>query len=197
MPTATVDTGTIQIGAGILRTAPLGTAEPTTLAAAYGVGWVELGATEEGSAFSSETTTEDIYIAERLERVKVVTTGQAQSVATSLAEITAKNLEYAFNGGTITTGTAGSPLTFVTFEPPDLGAEVRRMLAWDSEDGQERWIFRQVFNGGSVEMARRKAPAKTLIPLTLALELPSSGAKTFKAFLANARAGRGFTVNPA
>lgn len=196
MPTATVDTGVIQIGAGILRTAPLGTAEPTTLIAAYAAGWVELGATEEGSAFSTELTTEDVFIAERLERVKVVTTGRVQNISASLAEVTAKHLEYAYNGGTITTGTTGAPLTFVTFEPPDLGTEVRRMLAWDSEDGQERWIFRQVFNGGSVEMARRKAPAKTLIPLTMGLELPASGAKPFKAFLANARAGRGFTVNP-
>ena len=196
MPQATVDTGVVQIGAGILRTAPLGTAEPTTLTSAYATGWVELGGTEEGSAFSSETTTEDIYFAERLDRIKVVSTNRVMGVGVSLGEITAKNLEYAFNGGTIVTGTVGAPLTFVTFEPPDVGSEVRRMLAWDSEDGQERWLFRQVFNGGAIEMARRKAPDKTLIPCNFALELPPSGAKPFKTWMANARAGRGFIVNP-
>lgn len=196
MPTATISPGLVQLGAGILRTAPLATAEPVDLTTAWGAGWVEVGGTNEGSTFTSETTVEDVLVAESLDRIKVVSTGRSISVAFAFAEITATNLQKAFNGGTIVTGTAAAPKTFVTFEPPDVGTENRIMLGWDSEDGQERWIFRQCFNGGAIEMARRKAPDKTLIPVNFGLEKPTDGTKPFRAYLANARAGTGFLVNP-
>lgn len=196
MPTATVSAGLVQLGAGILRTAPIGTTEPVDLTTAWGAGWVEVGGTNEGSSFNSELTAEDIFVAESLERIKQVTTSRVSSVGFAMAEITGINLQKAFNGGTLTTGTAAAPKTFVTFEPPDVGTESRLMIGWDSEDGQERWIFRKCVNAGAIEIARRKAPDKTLIPVNFGLEKPDSGAKPFRAYLANARAGSGFQVNP-
>lgn len=196
MPNATINSAVIQIGAGILRTAPLGTVEPTTLSAVYGAGWIELGATAEGSEFSYELDTDTVTVAESNDPLKIVTTGRSIGIAFALAEITAVNLQKVCNGGTIVTGTAAAPLTYVTFEPPALGAEVRIMLAWDSEDAQERWIFRQCFQAGNVSIARRKGVDLATLPAEFQLEKPTSGAAPFKTYLANARAGNSFTVNP-
>lgn len=177
------DSSLIQLGPGTLRSAPLGTAEPPDIATAYAAAWIDLGYTEEGSAFSYALTSENVPVAEEFDPVKVVTTGRTASVAFALAQVTAENLKRSLNGGTITTAVG-----IVTFEPPAPGAEVRRMLAWDSEDGQERWIFRQCFQTGNVEIARRKAPAKATIPTVFTLEKPT-GLQPFKAIFVTARAG--------
>lgn len=177
------DSSLIQLGPGTLRSAPLATAEPADIVSAYAAAWVDLGYTEEGSAFAYALSSDNVLVAEEFDPVRVVTTGRTATVAFALAQITAENLKRALNGGTITTGTG-----IVTFEPPAPGAEVRRMLAWDSEDGQERWIFRQCFQTGNVEVARRKAPAKSTIPTTFTLEKPT-GLQPFKAMFTTARAG--------
>lgn len=99
------------------------------------------------------------------------------SVNFSLAELTATNLEYALNGGTISAPAGG----FVTFDPPDPDSIVRMMLGWDADDAQERWVFRKVVNKGTVAIPRRKAPDKALLPFEFSLEKPV-GAEPFKAW---------------
>jgi hypothetical protein len=168
------------MGPGTLYIAPIGTTEPaaTLPFPAWGTGWYALGYTEDGSSFSYEVTTEAVEVAEELERVFTVTTGRNQTVTFQLAEATQFNLKAALNGGasSIADPAAG---TSVVFEPPDLGTEVRVMLGFESETGLERWIWRQCFQTGSVEMQRRKGAQKPLIPVTFTVEKPDTGSKSW------------------
>lgn len=170
---------TIAAGPGKLYIAPIGTTEPTAVTSALPSQWVALGYTEEGNQFTHDVNTGNIEVAEELDPVKVVDTGRVISVAFSLSEVTAKNLQRALNGGTINTA-AG----VTTFTPPALGAGVRTMLLWDDDDQSvadnavnalrtERWIYRRAYQTGSVALARRKGATNAVIPATFTLEKPS------------------------
>lgn len=202
MPSATINPALVQVGAGILRIAPLGTAIPADPAngalPAYAAAWREVGGTTEGSVFNVELSTDDIFLAESIDRVKTGVTQRTLSVGFAMAELSAMNLKYAFNGAdsTVTTGTAAAPRSHVKIALPDIGTEVRRMLAWDSEDGTERMVFPVVFQGGATEMPRKKYPDLTQIPVVFSIEKPATGA-IIDWWLANSRVGTGFTINPA
>lgn len=168
----------ISLGPGTLYVAALGSTEPTDLATAWPVAWTSLGYTNEGSEFSYELSTGPVEVAEELDPLKIVAEGREIKVSFALAEVTATNLKRAMNGGTITSGTG-----IVTFEPPDLGTEVRTMLGFQSEDNQERWVWRQCFQTGAVGMERRKGTDKTTIPAEFTVEKPAN-ARPFKAIMA-------------
>lgn len=169
----------VKIGPGLLYIAPIGTTEPTTGSGALPSAWVALGYTEEGSTITFDMTFEDVDVAEELDPVKVVATGRMSSVKFSLAELTARNLHTAFNGGSVGSPSAG----FVTYEPPDLGAETRTMLLWQADDNAERWLFRRCLQVGTVEIPRRKAPDKAVIPCEFRTEVPTDGSAIFKAWI--------------
>lgn len=173
---------TIALGPGHLLIAPLGTPEPTNLATAWDEDWTDLGYTAEGSEFVYEVTSAPVEVAEELDPVRIVMTGRNARVNFALAEITAANLKRALNGGTITTGTG-----IVTFDPPAPGAEVRTMLGWESDAEDERWIFRQCLQSGSLSLVRRKGAEKSTLPVSFALEKPA-GLQPFRAILDDARA---------
>lgn len=158
----------ISTGPGILYHAPFGSAEPTDLVAAWPAAWTALGYTKEGSSLAHEPKTAEVTVAEELYPVKYVTEAMSSQVKFMLAEITASNLKRALNGGTITTG-AG----FVYFEPPAIGAEVRCMLGWQSEDTQERYVLRKCFQTGNIETSRKKGNDNALIPVEFKLEKPT------------------------
>jgi hypothetical protein len=167
------------LGPGYLYFAPLGTAEPadlTTPWASVSASWIALGYTEDGSELSYNPSTSPVDVAEELDHIQVVTTGRDSSVQFSMSQITATNLKLAFNGGTLTTGTG-----IVTFEPPDLGTEVRTMLGFESEDHSERWVYRQCYQTGTISLARRKGANNATIAAQFSLEKPATGAKLFKA----------------
>jgi hypothetical protein len=166
---------------GYLFAAPLATAEPTNTVAAskftdaWAAAWVPLGATEDGNTFSYESTVEPIEVAEFFDPIRYSTTGRAGSFAFSLADFVLDRVKLAFNGGTKTlvSGTGATQLT--SYVPPTPGAEVRTMLGWESLDGTVRVIVYQAIQGGAVEVANQKAPAKAIIPCTFNFEVPSSG----------------------
>ncbi len=54
--------------------------------------------------------------------------------------------------------------TVTTFDPPEIGVVTKVALGWEATDGLERWIWRKCIQTGSITLARRKAPAKTLVP---------------------------------
>lgn len=175
----------ISLGPGTLRVAPIGTAEPTDLTTAWDAAWGEPFYTEEGSSFQYETSFEDVTVAEELDPLDSSPTGRSAMVTFNAAEVTAKNLQQAMNGGTITstgTGDAG----YDTFEPPELGEEVYKMIGFESEDGLERWVFRLCKQTGAVEMARRKGATKTTIANQFKVYKPE-GAKPFKAIISHKR----------
>jgi hypothetical protein len=177
--------GALSLGVGRLWVASLGTTLPTDLATSLDAAFSAIGYTEEGSEFSYEMSSDPVEVAESLDPVFYRTTGRNGTVTFAMAENTVRNLTLAFNGGTLTRTTSGA----VAYEPPEPGSEVRKILVFDSEDGEERWVFPQVFQGGSVSMARRKGADKVTIPVEFRLEKPVLGGAPFKAYYADERDG--------
>jgi hypothetical protein len=175
--------GALALGPGQLFIAALGTTEPTDLTTAWSAvsaNWVMLGYTDDASEFHYEPATDDVEVAEELDPISTQTTGRTATIAFALAQLTATNLKRAMNGGTITTG-AG----IVTFEPPDLGTEVRVMIGWEAEDSTERWVYRQCYQQGDITITRGKGAVKALIPCEFRLEKPVTGLKLFKTIMAS------------
>lgn len=175
----------LSLGPGRLYVAPVGTAAPTDLTTALGAAWEPIGYTEEGSEFSYEVSSEPVEVAEELDPLFYRTTGRSGTVSFAMAENTARNLTIAFNGGDVSApATDGS----VTYTPPEPGTEERRALLFESEDGEERWVWPQVFQGGNVSMARRKGAEKTTLPVEMRVE-KRSGEPPFQVILAGSREG--------
>lgn len=169
----------VRVGPGWLFIAPLGASEPTNLATAWETvdsDWANLGYTEGGTTFVFDQTFEDITVDQEYDPIAVLQTARSISVNVQAAELTAENLEVAFNGGTVAGPTGG----LITFEPPDAGDFSHVMVGWEALDGLERWIFRKCLQVGSVEVGRRKAPDKSVIPLSFRAVKPT-GAAAFKA----------------
>lgn len=173
----------LSLGPGYLYINGIGGTEPTDLTTpwtALTVPWTSLGYTDQGSSFKYNLSTDPVDVAEELDPISYQTTGRAASVAFALAELTATNLARACNApsSSLTPG-AG----IVSFEPPDLGTEVRRMLGFESEDHQERWIFRQCFQTGDMTITRAKGANNATISVEYTLEKPATGSKLFKAIM--------------
>lgn len=173
----------LALGPGYLYINSIGGTEPTDLVAAWtglAVPWTLLGYTDAGSTFKYALATDTVNVAEELDPVSVQTTGRTASLAWAMAELTATNLMRALNAPTsaLTPGTG-----IVSFEPPDLGTEVRRMLGFESEDHTERWVFRQCFQTGDMSIQRQKGANNATISVEFSLEKPTSGARLFKAIL--------------
>jgi hypothetical protein len=178
------DSALIQLGPGTLRSAPLGSAEPTDLTTAWDAAWIDVGYTDQGHGFAYQFSSEDVTVEEEILPVKTVPTSAVGALTLAMAQVTANNLKRAMNGGTITAGTG-----IVTYEPPDPSAQVRTMWGWEADDASERWVFRQCIQVGNVSIPRRKAPNKALIPVEFRLEKPSGSTKPFKAIFSTARTG--------
>lgn len=179
MPTGNQPTQ-VRVGPGKLKIAPVGTAEPTDLTTAWNASWVDLGYTDEGHSFTASPSFDPVEVAEEVDPISYQLTGREMKVGFAMAQITAKRLSYALNGGTITTGTGT-----VTFEPPAPGSEVRMAIGWESLDAKERWVWRKCLQTGDVEIARRKAPDKATIPVEFMCEIVAGGVKPFVAIFDN------------
>lgn len=167
---------------GFLFWAPLSSSEPphAALASTYDadvwpVAWISLGATEEGSQFKYATTIEAVEVAEFFDPVRWSTTKREGSFAFNLANYTLQNVKRVFNGGTIATVSGSGVTLSSSYVPPAPGAEVRAMLGWESLDHTTRLICYQTINGGEVESAFAKAPAKAVLPCEFKFEVPASG----------------------
>ena len=176
MATPTIQSGQIKSGPGLIRYAPLGTTIPTFTAATNKItgtwtNWLDVGATDSGLTYSESTETADITVAESLYPVRTVTTGKSSRVSFTMSHISDVNWKLAMNGGTITTSGTGATKLNV-YVPPLVGSEVRVMLAFQSLEDDEVIIWPQVFNVGSVEVARGTLDSKAGIPVEFAAELP-------------------------
>lgn len=165
------DPTNVRVGPGMLYIAALGSTEPTDLATAWDAAWVDLGYTTEGSTFTFDNTFEDVPVEEELDPIATLQTQRLTTVAFAAAELTARNLQIALNGGTITAGTG-----IVTFEPPDAGDFTSVMVGWEADDGLERWIFRKCTQVGSTEITRRKAPNIAALPMEFRCAKPTGEA---------------------
>ncbi len=171
----------VEAGAGTLYIAPTGSIEPIDLATAWPAAWVDLGYTEEGSTFTFDQTFEDLTVEEELEPLDVLQTARMVTIAFALAQLTATNIQRALNGGTITTGTG-----IVTFEAPLTGVAGATMLGWQSNDADERWVFRRCRQVSTVTITNRKAPQKRTVPMGFRATKPDNAA-SFKVIMSDAR----------
>jgi hypothetical protein len=173
----------IQIGAGVLLKAPIGTAGPTSGGTVAGsvftdswpAGWNPIGATEGGHDFSYQIATGTVEVAEYLVPLKIVSTGVTVGVSFAISEMTAKNYTWVLNGGTYTLVSGTGATTLSKVSPPALGAEVRTMLGWESSDGTERIIWYQCLQSGNIQIPRHKGADNANLPVAFSVEQPSSG----------------------
>lgn len=169
----------VALGPGMLFYAVLGTAEPTDLTSAWGVGWIPLGYTAEGSTWSYALTSENVEVAEELDPIGRIATAREIKVGFAAAETTNKNLKLALNGGLITPSGTGAT-AIETFEPPELGDETYVMIGFESEKHDDRWVYRQSQQTGTVESQRQKGNAYQRYPMEFTVVKPATGLKPFK-----------------
>lgn len=165
----------VALGPGYLFGAVLGSTEPTDLTTAWAAAWKPLGYTNEGTTQSYAPSYEDVTVAEELDPLDSVATGREIRVSFAAAENTALNYKRAMNGGTISVSGVDPDEVF-KFEPPALGEEVNIMLGWESEQHDERWVWRLCKQVGTVETARRKGADKGLIPMEFKVFKPADAA---------------------
>lgn len=174
----------VKLGPGRLYFAPLGTTEPTVGSAVLPSAWTPLGYTENGSEFGFALTNEDVEVAEELDPIDAVNTKRALTLTVEAAEATKRNLQVLTGGGAAALND-GTP-----FEPPTPGTEVGVMLVWDSSDTagasgdilNRRVLMRKAVPSGNINIARRKAPAKTTLPAVLKLVKPDANNGPIKFF---------------
>lgn len=176
MPNVTTgDADEVLLGAGVLYVAPIGTTEPANASSSLPSAWREVGWTDQGSAIDIAYSNEGIPVAEEFYPVKYVTTGVEISVGFAMKQMTRRNLALALNLGANVANDAS------VLNPPDPGEEVRVMIVLDTEEGA-RYLFRKAIQGGSVNIARQKAPNVALLPVQFRVEHPGGEATPFSVF---------------
>jgi hypothetical protein len=125
------DVANVTTGPGLLRYAPLGTAEPATRVAAWPSGWVQVGYTSEGHTFNSSLSVDDVEVAELVDPVRRVTTKRDTKVAFAMAELTLAHFKLRLNGGTVVTDDAVLTDAAITNASPNLSSA---SAAWTADD---------------------------------------------------------------
>lgn len=172
----------VKLGPGRLYKAPLGTSEPTSATASLpSADWKPIGYTEDGTEISISYTTEDVVVAEEIDPIDTVTTARTVTITVQPAESTVNNLATSL-GGTVTRVNDA-----VAYEFPDPADIVAFMLVWDSDEDptsatNRRWIFRSCKPSADVSHAKRKAPQKSLVPMTVRANKPTAGGSPVKIF---------------
>jgi len=130
------DTSEIVIGAnGTIRVAPVGTVEPADISAAFAPAWVDLGFTSEDGVTIEDTKTLDkVAVWQMLYPARRIITDRDFTVAFAMRQFAAKQIEFAFGGGTITG--SGGKYKYVPPDPEDID---ERKLAVEWQDGDNTW----------------------------------------------------------
>lgn len=193
MAIAPVTSAPIQTGPGRIRYAPIGTAIPTFTPTASKfnptwTNWLDVGSTDAGLTYTETTETSDIRVAEAKYPVRTVTTSKSSRISFVANEVTDLIWKLAMNGGSIVvTGSAGTKMSEYT--PPLADAEVRVMLAFQSNGDDEIIVWPQVFQVGSVEFVRGSFETKAGLSMEWNAEIPASGYVTpYKRYTAGALA---------
>lgn len=162
-------------GPATLYAGNFGVAEPATVATAPGVGWTDLGGTQEGieftvaSEYSSLTVDQVLYDIER-RRTNIQVTAK-----TTLAEATLENLARAINNTAPVDGVLTADDGLDAFAPKYTAL----LLDGIAPGGfRRRIILRKVLATDSVGMAYKK-DGQTVIPVTWTAHWVSSSIKPF------------------
>jgi hypothetical protein len=191
MATGVITPAAYLTGPGILYTAPLLTAEPTSTVTASVFGttwttWTPVGSTVDGWTFKDSLSTEDVEAAESYYPVRTVSVKREAHMAMTLQEITASNLKRALNTGAATiTGSGATLLTEIS--APTVGNEVRLMWGWQSEDNTVRFIAYQGLQTGDLGAKADKGSKNMQLTFDIKLEVAALG--TYKIQLAGAVRG--------
>jgi hypothetical protein len=156
---------------GKFLSAPLGTAAPASVIAAFGAGWVDLGyMNEDGPTFREGRESEEFkgwpgpYVLRRL------LTGKSLQMVTPLLQWNKDTIVEAFAGGAIT-GVGDA----IKFTPPAIGTLRQRALALEWTDGTliYRWIVLKAVPG--LEDLEISFNSNTLseLPITWGIEVTS------------------------
>lgn len=161
----------VRTGPGRILIGPYGTPLPTDFGA-LGVAptldedLVEVGFTTEGSELSITQESTGIPVAERIRPIRYENTSSEASYTFTMAQISAKNLQLALGGGTITTTTNGAQK--YTF--PKVGGTSRFSIVWESEDGKEYLVIAKASSSGTVTIPRKKSPDVAGVPVEFRIE---------------------------
>lgn len=147
-----------------------GTASGSKFTDPWPSGWSLIGVTKEGHEWSYSPSVGGIEVAEYLLPIRYVTESVESKVSFEVVEFTAQNLLLGLNGGTVAT-VSGTGATLVSrLTPPAVGAEVRKMIGWESEDSTERRIYFQVLQSGDNGVQHKKGTDVASISMEFSLE---------------------------
>lgn len=107
-PTVVGVPSNVLVGHVQIYIAPVGTAGPATsvaYGASWGTSWVASGYTEKGLTFNMDRKINKIYVEEVAEPVTAVVDTNEIALDIEFAEDTLQSMQWAYGGGTITTGT--------------------------------------------------------------------------------------------
>lgn len=127
----------VLVGVGMLYTAAVGTVFPTHFAAPAPA-WDSVGYTEDGVSLEYTRDMAEIMVDQELDPVKVLEQSRNLQVSTTLAQVSAKNLQRAFGGGVVTAvdpdATPNTGDEYDKYTPPAVGAGVNTALLFDGVD---------------------------------------------------------------
>lgn len=178
IPAITVPKNALSFGPGYLYYSALGVSAPANTVAGSvftdtWTGWTALGITREGHTLNVDIDTDAVEAAEYVDPLLNVVTGRTITAEMDLMQVNLTNFKRVFNGGTLATSGSGATL-LTTFTLPNIGAEVRAQVGWESTDGTERWWAMQAFNTGSVGIQRQKGADNASLPVTWTFEPDAS-----------------------
>lgn len=153
----------VLVGVGVLYRAEVGATVPDHFDAPASP-WVHVGYTDGGVTLEYDTEQQDIEVDQELDPIDTIVTRRNATLATTLAQMSAANLQLAYGGGTITSvdpdSTPGSGDEYDQYTPPDVGEDAKVALLFDGideEDRPVRLIIREAKREGGSTVNFRKA----------------------------------------
>src|SRR5258707_10953701 len=146
MPAATVPKNALALGAGYLYFANLGTSLPANTVAgsvftdAWPAGWNEIGITKTGSEFDYTINVSPIDSAEFFDPVQWVMDSREAALKMELEQISATNMKFALNGGSLLVSGSGRA-ELNSFKPPSPGSEVPIIVGLGAPDKSEKLLL--------------------------------------------------------
>lgn len=123
----------------VVYSAPVGTTAPTTIAASFAAGWIDLGyTTDDGIEITPSQDVKDIKAHQSLFPIRSISTGRKFEIKFTAMEGKSDVFKLAFGGGSFAVATSTATYT------PAAASTVNEMaLAIEMTDGSntDRWIF--------------------------------------------------------
>jgi hypothetical protein len=176
-----VNTMNLLQGPGTLYRAAFGAVEPTTVTAAPGAGWVDLGATNDGLTLTIEMEISELIVDQIIDVADARVVGRKIKLATSLAESTLDNFALVQNEAAPAAAAAGQrsyePKTGIDGFVPAYGSLLFDGVAPGGK--RRRVLVRRTLSIEGTETAYKK-DEMTLLPVTWQGFYVSDSVKPFR-----------------